>query len=323
MAFPQTRMRRLRKTAGVRGLVAETDIAARHLVWPVFVVPGKNVREAISSMPGVFHFSVDELVRETKGASGEGIRSFLLFGVPTEKDEQGKEAMRADSIVPQAIRAIKDVLPESVVITDVCLCGYLTHGHCGLVDNRGTILNDASLEVLSGMALAHARAGADIVAPSDMMDGRVATIRRVLDRDGLTDVGIMSYAAKFASAFYGPFRDAAHSRPAFGDRRTYQMDPGAARQALREMELDIEEGADIVMVKPALPYLDIVRTARDEFCVPIAAYQVSGEYSMIKAAAARGWLDEEALITESLTAIRRAGADIIISYFARDYARQR
>ena len=321
MGFPTTRLRRLRSTPGLRGLVAETTIFPEKLVWPIFVIPGEKIREMISSMPAVERLSVDVVAEEAKRAFTEGIRSVLLFGVPTEKDEHGSGAIKKNGLVPQAITAVKNAAPELVVMTDVCLCGYTTHGHCGIVDDKGRIMYDATLEILSGMALAHAEAGADVVAPSDMMDGRVAALRRALDGNGFENTIIMSYAAKYASAFYGPFRDAAHSRPAFGDRRTYQMDARNIREAMHEMQLDIDEGADIVMVKPALPYLDVIAKARDRFDCPIAAYQVSGEYAMIKAAAANGWIDERAAVTESLVAIKRAGADIIITYFARDVAR--
>ncbi|MBI4125891.1 MAG: porphobilinogen synthase [Deltaproteobacteria bacterium] len=322
MSFPQTRLRRLRSNPFMRDLVAESTIDPSKLIWPLFVVPGKNIREPIPSMPGIDHLSIDLLVQEVRAAAAEGIRAVLLFGVPSEKDDRGTTAVKADGLVPQAIEAVKEAVPNVLVVTDICLCGYMTHGHCGVLDNQGHIVNDATLEILSAMALAHAKAGADIVAPSDMMDGRVAAIRTTLDGSGFENTAIMSYAAKFASSFYGPFRDAAHSSPAFGDRKSYQMDVRNSREALREMELDIDEGADIVMVKPAMPALDIIAKARDRFDVPLAAYQVSGEYAMIKAAAAKGWLDEKAAIRESLTAIRRAGADIIISYFARDFIRQ-
>lgn len=321
MSFPQTRLRRLRASPALRELVAESHVAVGKLVWPMFVVPGRGVQRAIATLPGVAHFSIDTLVTEVKAAARAGIRAILLFGVPGEKDDHGKRATDPNGLVPQAVRAIKDAVPELLVMTDVCLCASLTHGHCGVVDKGGRVLNDASLELLSAMALAHAGAGADIVAPSDMMDGRVAAIRRALDRDGYENVAIMSYAAKFASAFYGPFRDAVHSAPQLGDRKTYQLDVRNGREALREIALDIDEGADIVMIKPALPALDILSQARAHFDVPIAAYQVSGEYAMIKAAADGGVLDERAVRDESLAAIRRAGADIIVTYFARDVVR--
>lgn len=321
MVFPTTRLRRLRSNPRLRALVAETRLSPEMLVWPVFVVPGKGVTAPISTMPGVSHSSVDIVVQDAKRAWDEGVRSLLLFGIPERKDDRGSSAYDRNGIIPTALRALKDALPEMLLITDVCLCAYTSHGHCGLVDERGTIANDPTLELLSAMALVHARAGADMVAPSDMMDGRIAAIRRALDGDGFQQLPIMSYAAKYASSFYGPFREAAHSAPAFGDRRSYQMDPTNAKEALREIELDVAEGADIVMIKPALPSLDVIAKARERFDLPIAAYQVSGEYAMLKLAARDGWLDEQRAIEETLTAIARAGADIIVSYFARDVAR--
>ena len=321
MSFPRVRPRRLRVNATLRRMVAETKLSPDNLVMPAFVVPGENVAEPILSMPGIFHYSADRLAKEAKEIYNEGIGAMLIFGVPDKKDEHASEAYNKDGLVQTAIREIKNAAPDLLVITDVCLCGYTSHGHCGVIDSKGRILNDPSLELLSSMALSHARAGANIVAPSDMMDGRVGAMRKALDSDGFEDVSILSYAAKYASCFYGPFRDAAHSAPAFGDRKTYQMDPPNVREALKEISLDIEEGADMVMVKPALPYLDVIAKAREAFDVPIAAYQVSGEFSMIKAAAERGWLDEKRAMTESLTAIKRAGADLILTYFARDFVR--
>ena len=321
MSFPNIRPRRLRVHPTLRRMVAETRLSPDHLIMPAFVVPGQNVCEPIPSMPGICHLSPDQVAKDAKEMEQEGVGAILLFGVPDKKDEYGTSASEKDGVVQRAIRAIKEAAPNLVVITDVCLCGYTSHGHCGVIDPKGKILNDPTLELLSEMALSHARAGADIVAPSDMMDGRVGSIRRALDGDGLQDVLILSYAAKYASCFYGPFRDAAHSAPSFGDRKTYQMDPPNVREALKEIALDIDEGADMVMVKPALPYLDVISKARDAFNVPIVAYQVSGEYSMIKAAAERGWLDEKRAMAESLTAIKRAGADLIITYFAREFVR--
>ncbi|MFH0800165.1 MAG: porphobilinogen synthase [Pseudomonadota bacterium] len=321
MSFPQTRLRRLRVSERMRSLVCETRVDPSMLVYPAFVVEGEGVRKPISSMPGICHLSVDELTKEVRDASKEGVGSILIFGVPDKKDSKASGATDPNGLVPRAVSAIREAVPATTIITDVCLCAYTDHGHCGVTDRSGRILNDPSLELLSAMALAHAKAGADIVAPSDMMDGRVAAIRQGLDAKGFEDTAIMSYAAKYASCFYGPVRDAAHSAPAFGDRRSYQMDPANAREAIREIIEDVEEGADIVMVKPAMPYLDIISRAREAVGVPLAAYQVSGEYAMIKAAAANGWLDERRAMEETLTAIRRAGADIILTYFARDFAR--
>lgn len=315
MAFPIVRPRRLRRTETIRRMVRETDLRPEHLIYPVFVRPGRGVRREIPSMPGNFHLSPDLLVQELRPLVAAGLPAVILFGVPDEKDERGSSAYADDGVVQQAIARLKDALPDLVIITDVCLCAYTDHGHCGVVSG-GTILNDATLELLARMSVSHARAGADMVAPSDMMDGRVGAIRQALDGEGFTDVAIMAYSAKYASAFYGPFRDAAHSAPGFGDRRSYQMDPANAREALRELELDLGEGADILMIKPAMPYLDVIRAARDAFDVPIAAYHVSGEYAMIQAAAERGWIDEQAAALEALTAIRRAGADLILTYFA-------
>jgi len=314
------RARRLRRTGGIRGLVRETRLSADQFLYPLFVMPGTGVRREVPSMPGVFQLSVDEAVREVEAARGDGVPGVILFGLPAAKDASGSAAYDADAPVQSAVRAIKRTSPDTVVVTDVCLCEYTSHGHCGVLDGD-TVLNDATVEQLVRVAVSHAVAGADIVAPSDMMDGRVGAIRRGLDERGFDGVAIMSYAAKYCSAFYGPFREAADSAPQFGDRRTHQMDPANAEEALREVEQDIDEGADIVMVKPAMPYLDVVRRVKDTFGHPTAAYQVSGEYSMIKAAAANGWLDEPRAMMESLTAIARAGADIIITYYAREAAR--
>lgn len=321
--FPVNRPRRLRQSAAMRALVRETHLSASQLVLPFFVRPGRKVRRPIASMPGVFQLSPDELVKDARAAVAGGVPAVLVFGIPDRKDERATGAFARNGIVQQAVRLLKRELPELLIITDVCLCEYMSHGHCGIVhrDKRGaTILNDPSLKLLARTAASHAEAGADIVAPSDMMDGRVAAIRAELDRTGFADTPIMSYAAKFASAFYGPFRDAAESAPQFGDRRSYQMDAANAREGLREVALDIQEGADLVMVKPALAYLDILHRVKTEFGLPTAAYAVSGEYSMIKAAAARGWIDERAVTLESLLAMRRAGADIIITYAAREVA---
>jgi porphobilinogen synthase len=314
------RPRRLRRTATIRRMVRETVLTPADFIYPMFVTPGKAVRQEVEAMPGVARLSVDLLVEEAKTVWEAGVPAVLLFGLPQKKDDTGSEAASPKGAVQQAVRVLKKALPELVVITDVCLCGYTSHGHCGLV-HRGDIDNDATLEVLAQVALSHAEAGADLVAPSDMMDGRVGAIREALDDRGFEMVGILAYAVKYASAFYGPFREAAESAPKYGDRRGYQMDPANAREAMREATLDVEEGADMIMVKPALPYLDIISQLAGEVDLPVAAYQVSGEYSMIKAAAARGWLDETAVMLESLTAIKRAGADLILTYFARDAAR--
>jgi porphobilinogen synthase len=320
MGYPVHRARRLRRNEQLRRLVKETLLSTDQLVMPLFVCPGSGVRRPISSMPGNFQLSVDALVEEGKALVEGGISNVLLFGIPETKDAAGTEAYRPDGIVPTAIRALKRALPELVVWADVCLCEYTDHGHCGLLKDD-VVDNDPTVALLAKAAVAYARAGADIVAPSDMMDGRVGAIRDRLDESGLEDVVVVSYAAKYASAFYGPFREAAESPPRFGDRKGYQMDPANALEAIREVDMDIEEGADIVMVKPALPYLDIIRTIKDEFDVPVAAYNVSGEFSMIHAAAANGWLDLENAMMEALTGIRRAGADIILTYFAKDAAR--
>ena len=314
------RLRRLRTSETLRAMVRETRLSPDMFILPLFVCEGEGVRREVSSMPGVFNLSVDEAVRETAAARADGIKSVLLFGLPDHKDDVGSAAYDPEAPVQAAIRAIKREVPDSLVITDVCLCEYTDHGHCGIIVD-GEITNDPSVEQLVRAAVSHAAAGADIVAPSDMMDGRVGAIREALDDRGFENVAIMSYAAKYCSAFYGPFRDAAGSAPKFGDRRSHQMDPGNALEALREVEQDIEEGADIVMVKPALPYLDVITRVKDTFGYPTAAYQVSGEYSMLKAAARNGWIDERRAMFETLTAIKRAGADMVITYYAREIAR--
>ena len=320
MAHPLYRPRRLRESPLLRRMVRETRLGVENLILPLFAVHGRGVRDPVGSMPGVSRLSIDELLKEAKDAASMGIPAILLFGVPQSKDPRGSEAYAEDGIVQQAARAVKETIPDLLVITDVCLCQYTSHGHCGLVED-GRVKNDASVELLARVALSHMESGADIVAPSDMMDGRVGAIREALDEAGYTETPIMAYSAKYASAFYGPFREAAESAPQFGDRRSYQMDPANAAEALREVGLDVDEGADIVMVKPALPYLDVIARVRQEFGLPLAAYSVSGEYAMIKAAARLGWLDEERCMLEALTAIRRAGADLIITYFAREAAR--
>lgn len=320
MAFPIQRLRRLRQHESLRRMVRETTLSPADFIYPLFVVEGQDRREEITSMPGQFRLSVDLLVKEAGEILELGIPAIILFGIPTTKDERGSSGWNPNGIVQRAIRAVKEQVPELLIITDVCIDEYTNHGHCGIV-REGKILNDETLECLTIMARTHAEAGADMVAPSDMMDGRVAAIRSELDRAGFSYLPIMAYAAKFSSCFYTPFRDAAFSSPQFGDRQSYQMDPANAREALREIELDIEEGADIVMVKPALPYLDIIATARSRMLLPLAAYQVSGEYSMIKAAAQAGWLDESRAMMESLLAIKRAGADLILSYFAKNAAK--
>jgi porphobilinogen synthase len=321
MAFPQTRLRRLRRTEALRRLVGETRLSVESLVDPLFVAPGEGVRKEISSMPGVFNLSVDELVKECQEIKRLGLPAVILFGIPESKDEAASGAYADDGIIQRAVRAVKKEVPGLLVITDVCLCEYTSHGHCGKIED-GEIANDPSLELLAKTGLSHARAGADIVAPSDMMDGRVAAIRQALDVNGFQNTPILSYAAKYASAFYGPFREAAQSAPAFGDRRSHQMDPANADEALREVALDIEEGADMIMVKPALPYLDVIRRVRETFNIPVAAYQVSGEYAMIHAAARLGWLDLERSMLEATTAIQRAGAQIVLTYFAKALARK-
>lgn len=321
MAFPIQRLRRMRQHESLRRLVRETALAPDDFIYPLFVVEGRDRREEIASMPGQFRLSIDLLIKEAGDIKALGIPAIILFGIPAKKDERGSSGLDPNGIVQRAIKAVKEHVPGLMVITDVCIDEYTSHGHCGIVRD-GKILNDETLDCLRTMARTHAEAGADMVAPSDMMDGRVAAIRSELDQAGFPDVPIMAYAAKFSSCFYAPFRDAAFSSPQFGDRQSYQMDPANAREALREIDLDIEEGADIVMVKPALPYLDIIATARVRTLLPIAAYQVSGEYSMIKAAAKAGWLDESRAMMESLLAIKRAGADVILSYFAKDAVRQ-
>jgi porphobilinogen synthase len=320
MGFPATRLRRLRMTEYVRRMVRETRLAPEIFIYPMFVCPGKGVKKEISSMPANYQWSVDLLVEEARSVKSLGIGGIILFGIPPAKDEKGTSGYDDRGIVQEAVRALKREVPGLVIITDVCLCEYTSHGHCGVV--RGDeILNDPTLELLAKMALSHAKAGADIVAPSDMMDGRVMAIREILDQNGFQNTPILSYAVKYASGFYGPFREAAESAPAFGDRRSHQMDPANAFEALREVELDIEEGADILMVKPAGPYLDVIRMVKERFLMPLAAYQVSGDYSALMAAAKLGWLDLPRVMMESLTGIRRAGADIILTYFAKEAAK--
>jgi len=320
MSFPIHRLRRLRKTELLRGLVRETRLSGANFVYPMFVRPGSNIRQEVSSMPGVFQQSADKIVEDCREVELLGIPGVILFGLPETKDARGASSLQKDGVVQRAIEAIRKAKLNLIVITDVCLCEYTDHGHCGVIENN-QIANDATLEILAEQSLSHARAGADIVAPSDMMDGRVAAIRKKLDENGFQDLPILSYAAKYCSGFYGPFREAADSAPQFGDRRSYQMDPANAREALKEVALDLEEGADMIMIKPALPYLDIITRVRQEFPVPIAAYNVSGEYSMVKAAAQNGWLDEKRAALEILTGIQRAGADIILTYHAKDAAR--
>jgi len=319
MSFPLVRMRRLRKSEAMRRLVAETVLNPADLIYPMFVCPGQNVCQCIGSMPGINRYSIDLLVEECKAVYGLGIPAVILFGIPKKKDALGTEGYSPKGIIPRAVRAVKKALPGLLVVCDVCLCEYTSHGHCGVLE-KGHVHNDATLELLARAAVAYAKAGADIVAPSDMMDGRVIAIREGLDDAGLEDTPILSYAAKYASAFYGPFREAADSAPQEGDRKGYQMDPPNFREALREVALDVEEGADMLMVKPALPYLDVLSAVRQEYDHPLGAYQVSGEYAMIKAAASRGWIDEERVMLESLVAIKRAGADFILTYFAKDAA---
>ena len=320
MSFPTHRPRRLRRSEALRGLVRETQLSTHGLVYPMFACPGKKVRTEVSSMPGIFQQSPDQIVEECREVADLGIPGVILFGLPEHKDETGSEAASPKAAVQRSIEAIRKAKLDLLVVTDVCLCEYTSHGHCGVIKD-GQILNDPSIELLANAALSHARAGADIVAPSDMMDGRVGAIRRKLDEKGFQDVAILSYAAKYGSAFYGPFREAAQSTPQFGDRRSYQMDPANAREALREVALDLEEGADIIMVKPALPYLDIISRVRERFDVPVAAYNVSAEFSMVKAAAQKGWIDEQRIVLEILTGIQRAGASIILTYHAKDVAR--
>jgi len=320
MYYPSYRMRRLRRTPAIRAMLRETTLQVEDLIYPLFVIAGENVRKPIPSMPGCFQVSIGNLLGEVREVVRLGIPAVLLFGIPSHKDSAASGAYDPEGVIQLAVRAIKDEFPELVVITDVCLCEYMDHGHCGVVQD-GEVLNDVSLELLARMAITHAESGADMVAPSDMMDGRVAAIRNALDDEGLIDTIIMSYASKFASAFYGPFREAAESAPAFGDRKTYQMDPANGEEAVREALLDIEEGADIIMVKPALPYLDVIHAVKQETKFPLAAYSVSGEYAMLKAAAANGWLDEERAVMEAVTGIKRAGADLIITYHAKDIVR--
>ncbi len=320
MPFPLYRPRRLRESPLLRKMVRETQLRVDDFVYPLFAVHGRGVREPIASMPGQFRLSVDELLRECKDTASMGIPAVLLFGLPADKDPQGTEAYAEDGIIQQAVRAVKETIPDLLVVTDVCLCEYTSHGHCGVVE-EGRVRNDPTLDLLARTAVSHVEAGADMVAPSDMMDGRVAAIREALDENGNQETPIMAYSAKYASAFYGPFREAADSTPQFGDRRSYQMDPANSVEAMREVALDVDEGADIVMVKPALPYLDIIAKVKSEFGLPVAAYSVSGEYAMLRAAGQLGWLDEEAAMMEALTGIRRAGADIIITYFAKEAAR--
>tara|TARA_B100000809_G_scaffold173513_1_gene170761 strand:+ start:388 stop:1404 length:1017 start_codon:yes stop_codon:yes gene_type:complete len=318
--FLRRRPRRLRRSPAIRDVVRETKLSPEDLIYPLFACPGSDVRQEVPSMPGVFQLSVDQVVIEATAAATEGVRGVLLFGLPESKDSTGSAADNSTAPVQSAIRAIKKEIPELLVITDVCLCEYTSHGHCGIIDGT-KIVNDATVNRLTSVAVSHAEAGADLVAPSDMMDGRIGAIRDALDTNQFDDVGIMAYAAKYCSAYYGPFRDAADSTPAFGDRRTHQMDPANVDEALREVELDLEEGADIVMVKPALHYLDVIARVKSEFRCPTAAYHVSGEYSMLKAAALNGWIDESRAMLEALTAIKRAGADILVTYYAREAAR--
>jgi porphobilinogen synthase len=320
MAFPSTRMRRMRRTDTLRGLVRETELSPAHLIQPIFVVAGEGIREEVQSMPGIERFSISNLVEEAGEIATAGVGTVLLFGVPAAKDEVGSGAYDDEGIVQMAVRALKEAHPRLTVVTDVCLCEYTSHGHCGIVGPDGEVQNDLSVELLAKTAISHAEAGADAVAPSDMMDGRIGSIRYQMDEEGHPGVPIIAYSAKYASAFYGPFRDAAGSTPEFGDRRGYQMDPANAGEAVREAELDLDEGADMLMVKPAVPYLDVVRRVKDATGAPLAAYHVSGEYSTLKAAAANGWIDERAAVVETLTSIRRAGADAIVTYYAKEAA---
>ena len=320
MSFPTHRGRRLRRNEALRGLVRETRLSTAGLIYPMFVCSGQKVRQEVSSMPGVFQQSADQIVEECREVESLGIPGVILFGLPQKKDARGMSSVAADGVVQRAIEAIRKAKLKLLIITDVCLCEYTDHGHCGVIED-GEVANDATLDILAEQAVSHARAGADIVAPSDMMDGRVGVIREALDEHKFENISILAYAAKYSSGFYGPFREAAQSMPQFGDRRGYQMDPANAREALREVEMDLDEGADMVMVKPALPYLDIIRRVRDEFDVPVAAYNVSGEFSMVKAAVQKGWLDEQRVVTEILTGIQRAGAEIILTYHAKDAAR--
>jgi len=321
MSFPATRLRRLRRTDTLRGLVRETELSPSHLIQPAFVIAGEDVREEVPSMPGIERFSISHLVEEAGEIAAAGIGDLMLFGIPAAKDEAGSGAYDDEGVVQMAVRALKEAHPDLVVMTDVCLCEYTSHGHCGVIrDGKTEVDNDVTVELLAKTAISHALAGADAVAPSDMMDGRIGSIRFQLDEEGHPDVPIVAYSAKYASAFYGPFRDAAESTPEFGDRRGYQMDPANVAEAVREAELDLDEGADMLMVKPALPYLDVVRRVKEATGAPVAAYHVSGEYSMLKAAAANGWIDERAAVVETLTSIRRAGADAIVTYYAKEAA---
>jgi porphobilinogen synthase len=319
MPFPSTRLRRLRRTDTLRGLIRETELSPAHLIQPAFVVAGEGIREGVESMPGIERFSISGLVEEAGEIAAAGVGTILLFGVPAAKDESGTGAYDDEGVVQMAVRALKEAHPDLAVITDVCLCEYTSHGHCGFV-REGEVDNDITVELLAKVAISHAEAGADAVAPSDMMDGRIGSIRFQLDEEGHSGVPIVAYSAKYASAFYGPFRAAAESTPEFGDRRGYQLDPANAAEAVREAELDLDEGADMLMVKPATPYLDVVRRVKDATAAPVAAYHVSGEYSMLKAAAANGWIDERAAVLETLTSIRRAGADAIVTYYAKEAA---
>jgi porphobilinogen synthase len=321
MKFPEYRPRRLRKNELFRGMIRETHLGPEDLILPLFVCPGKSVKKPILSMPGHFQLSIDQLIEEVKEAKSLGIPGVILFGIPEKKDEMGSQGYAEDGIVQRAIRSIKEKVDGILVMTDVCLCEYTSHGHCGVV-KEGDVVNDATVELLAQQALSHAKAGADMVAPSDMMDGRVGAIRKALDGNGFQDTPIMAYAAKFASSFYGPFREAAESPPQFGDRKSYQMDPANGDEALREVRLDLEEGADMVMVKPAIPYLDIIYRVKQAFNIPVAAYNVSGEFALVKAAAQQGWVDGELVMMETLTSIKRAGADVILTYFAKDAARK-
>ena len=314
------RPRRLRKSVAIRSLVRETTITTNDFVAPLFVMPGKNIKKEIVSMPGQHQMSIDEIVIEAKSLWNLGVKAIILFGIPDKKDSTGSRSWAKDGIIQNTIKTVKDIIPEMIVITDVCLCEYTDHGHCGIIENN-VVNNDATIELLAKQAVSHAIAGADIIAPSDMMDGRIIAIRNSLDKEGYSDIPIFAYSAKYASAFYGPFRDAAGSAPTFGDRKSYQMDPANSREAIKEVSLDIAEGADLVMVKPALAYLDIIKTVKKTTNLPVGAYNVSGEYSMIKAAARLGWLDEQKAIIETLISIKRAGADIILTYFAKDAAR--
>src|SRR5712675_243952 len=326
MSFPAHRPRRLRRTEALRGLVRETNLSPSGLIYPMFVCPGSKVRQEVSSMPDIYQQSADQIVEECREVESLGIPGIILFGLPESKDPRGASSLSSHGVVQRAIEAIRKANLKLLVITDVCLCEYTDHGHCGVIEhdhltNEATVANDVTIAILADQALSHARAGADIVAPSDMMDGRVAAIREKLDEHKFENIAILSYAAKYCSGFYGPFREAAQSAPQFGDRRSYQMDPGNVREALKEVALDLEEGADMIMVKPALPYLDVIRQARDRFAAPLGAYQVSGEFSMLMAAIQKGWLDRDRAILESLTSIRRAGADFILTYFSRQAAR--